>query len=80
MSSRVAAAGTKNNYVLVPPPNFCFMEDCVSRCTFPLSLNNVAFLKSNGIGIVVNLCSNKSCSSALETLLVDQNITVVCCG
>lgn len=76
MSSRQgqSSAGNSACFVVVPPPNFSYVEDSLCRCTHPLSQNSITYVKSIGIGIIVNLCDAKSSTHLLNSLADEHDI------
>ena len=77
MSRNSQNSGSKPAYAVVPPPNFSYVEDTLCRCTYPLSQNNIAFLRSIGVGVVINLCDGKSSLALQRTLAQQQDIILV---
>jgi hypothetical protein len=50
---------TNNNFVIIPPHNFSYLEDALCRCTAPLSKSNLPFIQSNLINYVINMSGQK---------------------
>lgn len=40
---------------LNPPPNFCYLEDSITRCTTPIGRHNISFIQSISISAVLNV-------------------------
>lgn len=76
MASRPATTGLKSNYVLVPPPNFSYLEDTLCRCTVPISRNSISFLHSISVGCIVNV-SGKKMDSAVVSYCEEQGVLLV---
>lgn len=49
----------KVNYTIVPPLNFSYIEENISRCHLPLNKTNISFLQSISIECIINLCGKK---------------------
>ncbi|ESW11721.1 hypothetical protein PHAVU_008G054300 [Phaseolus vulgaris] len=61
-----------NDAVLVPPPNFAMVEDCIFRSSFPTS-SNFPFLQTLNLRSIIYLCPEPYPEENLE-FLRSQNI------
>ena len=59
LTAVASATTTANNYVLIPPNNFSYVEDTVCRCTGPLLKSSIPFLQANQIQNVINISGKK---------------------
>ncbi|KAK7374375.1 hypothetical protein VNO80_07805 [Phaseolus coccineus] len=64
--------GDDNDAVLVPPPNFAMVEDCIFRSSFPTS-SNFPFLQTLNLRSIIYLCPEPYPEENLE-FLRSQNI------
>ncbi|QCE12481.1 tyrosine-protein phosphatase DSP5 isoform X1 [Vigna unguiculata] len=64
--------GDDNDAVLVPPPNFAMVEDCIFRSGFPTS-SNLPFLQTLNLRSIIYLCPEPYPEENLE-FLRSQNI------
>ncbi|XP_014497140.1 probable tyrosine-protein phosphatase At1g05000 [Vigna radiata var. radiata] len=64
--------GEDNDAVLVPPPNFAMVEDCIFRSSFPTS-SNFPFLQTLNLRSIIYLCPEPYPEENLE-FLRSQNI------
>jgi hypothetical protein len=69
-------AASKSNYLIVPPLNFCYIEDTLCRCSMPISRNCISFLHSISVGCIINV-SGKKFDSGLMSYCEEQGILIV---
>ena len=65
-----------SGYTLVPPPNFGYAEENISRCSFPLARNHISFLQSIGVGHIINL-SSKKIDAVIQGFCDEKGIEIV---
>lgn len=53
------SSGGSGNYMLIPPPNFAYVEESICRCTLPVQRNAIGFLDSIGVDCIVNVSGKK---------------------
>jgi hypothetical protein len=63
-------------YMVIPPSNFCYVEENICRCTQPISRNNIAFIDSISIGYLLNV-SGRKLDAALLAFCEERDIVVV---
>lgn len=58
---------------VTPPPSFCYLEDSLCRCTWPVTRQNLSFLRSISVGSVINM-AGEPLDLAIESFLDDNGI------